>query len=126
MLETGLVGTATTVVNEHNTAKAMQSGSLPVFATPAMVALMEEAACCAIAEDLEAGTTTVGTSLNIAHSAPSPLDREIVATAKLIAIDGRKLTFDVEAADDRGLIGKGTHERFVVNSEKFLAKAQNL
>lgn len=126
MLKTGLVGTATTLVNEHNTAKAMQSGSLPVFATPAMVALMEEAACNAINEHLEAGTTSVGINLNISHDAPSPLDREIVATATLTAIDGRKLTFDVEVADDRGLIGKGTHQRFIVNSEKFLQKAQQL
>lgn len=124
MLTVGLIGTATTLVNEHNTAKAMLSGSLPVFATPAMVALMEEASCNAINEGLDEGTTSVGISLNITHDAPTPLEREIVATATLTAIEGRKLTFELEVADEKGIIGKGTHQRFIVNSEKFLAKAQ--
>lgn len=121
-LKTGIIGTAKTIVNEQNTAKAMKSGALDVFATPCMCALMEEAACSCVNEYLDEGCGTVGISLNITHDRPSAIGDEIIATATLIEIEGRKLTFEVQAKDDDKIIGKGTHERFIINNEKFMAK----
>ncbi|BEU87700.1 thioesterase family protein [Selenomonas sp. TAMA-11512] len=122
-LAAGLVGHAETFVDEENTAESMKSGMLPVFATPAMVALMEEAACAAIAEALRAGETSVGISLSIAHLAATPVGRKVQAEAKLLAVEGRKLTYEIVARDASGEIGKGTHERFLVDVKKFLQKA---
>lgn len=116
------VGNAKTVVSENNIARTMKSGALPVFATPAMCALMEEAACAAVQDALEDGEGTVGISLNISHTRASALGDTIVATATLVAVEGRKLTFEVEAKDSKGTIGKGNHERFVINNEKFMSK----
>lgn len=116
------VGNAKTVVSENNIARTMKSGALPVFATPAMCALMEEAACAAVQDALEDGEGTVGISLNISHTRASALGDTIVATAALVAVEGRKLTFEVEAKDSKGTIGKGNHERFVINNEKFMSK----
>lgn len=124
-LQAGLVGKATTTVTEKNTALAMGSGALPVFATPAMCALMEEAACNTINTCLEPGTGSVGISLNIMHSAPSSIGMVITATAQLTSVEGRKLIFKVEAHDEKGLIGKGSHERFIIDNEKFMAKLLN-
>lgn len=121
-LNLNTVGSASTVVSQNNTAQTMKSGALPVFATPAMCALMEEAACAAVKEALEAGEGTVGISLNISHTRASALEDKITATATLVAIEGRKLTFTVEAKDSKGTIGKGSHERFVINNEKFMSK----
>lgn len=118
----GLTGTASVTASTANSAATMKSGSLAVFATPAMCALMEEAACTAVNAQLEAGSGTVGISLNITHDRATKLGDTVTATAKLTAVDGRKLTFDVSAEDSKGVIGKGTHERFVVNNEKFMAK----
>ncbi len=123
-LQIGLTGTATTTVTQNNTAQSMKSGTLPVFATPAMTALMEEAACNAVNDYLENGMGTVGISLNITHDAPSAIGAKITATAKLTAIDGRKLSFAISAVDGDKLIGKGTHERFIINNEKFMSKLQ--
>lgn len=121
-LKIGIIGTAKTIVNEQNTAKAMKSGALDVFATPCMCALMEEAACSCVNAYLDEGCGTVGISLNITHDRPSAIGDEIVATAILIKIEGRKLTFKVQAKDNDKIIGKGTHERFIINNEKFMAK----
>lgn len=121
-LTTGLTGTATTKVTTANIAATMKSGSLAVFATPAMCALMEEAACAAVNTHLEAGSGTVGISLSITHDRATAMNDTVTATATLTAIDGRKLTFAVSAADSKGTIGKGTHERFIINNEKFMAK----
>lgn len=121
-LELNTIGRASTVVSDNNIAKTMKSGALPVFATPAMCALMEEAACAAVQDVLEAGEGTVGISLNISHTRASALEDTIVATATLVAVEGRKLTFEVEAKDSKGTIGKGSHERFVINNEKFMSK----
>lgn len=121
-LTTDLVGTATTTVTNANIAATMKSGSLAVFATPAMCALMEEAACAAVNAHLDAGAGTVGISLNITHDRATAMNDKVIATAKLTAIDGRKLTFEVSAADSKGLIGKGMHERFIIDNEKFMAK----
>ena len=118
----GLSATSRTTVATEQTAAAMGSGDLPVFATPAMVALMENAAMRAVADALPAGATTVGAALQLSHSKPSGLGAEIAATAELVAVEGRKLTFRVEASDRDGTIGEGTHIRYVVDRERFMAK----
>lgn len=121
-LTPGLIGNAQVKVTEANIAATMKSGSLTVFATPAMCALMEEAACAAVNAHLEAGSGTVGISLNITHDRATAMGDTVTATAKLVEVNGRKLTFEVSAADSKGNIGKGTHERFIINNEKFMAK----
>ncbi len=114
--------TVTELVTENNTAAAVGSGSLAVYATPAMLALMEKAACAAVASLLDEGTTTVGTLLNVNHLSATPAGMEVSATAELISQEGRKFTFRVTASDECGIIGEGTHERFSVLSEKFTDK----
>lgn len=125
-LQAGLSGTATTIVTEKNTAQTMRSGALPVFATPAMCALMEEAACAALVGCLDPGMGSVGVSLSISHNAPTALNGEVTATAQLTSIEGRKLTFNVVARDDHGIIGMGSHERFIIDNEKFMEKLEKL
>lgn len=122
MLEKGVSASCTTTVRVDNTAATMGSGDLAVFATPAMVALMEHAALKAVASSLPEGSTTVGAELNVTHLKPSGLGTEITATAILTEIDGRKLTFNVGARDAGGMIGEGTHVRYIVDRAKFLAK----
>ncbi len=122
MLKSGLSATARTTVTEAATARAMGSGDLEVFATPAMVALMEQAAMEAVAPELPEGATTVGAEMSCTHIRPSALRAGIAATAVLTAVEGRKLTFAVGASDERGIIGEGTHVRFVVDRERFMAK----
>lgn len=121
-LKPGLTGSAETVVRETNTALAMGSGSLYVFATPSMIALMEQAACNAVAACLDEESTSVGTLVNITHNAATGMGKAVTATATLVEVQGRKLVFEVTAADEDKQIGKGTHERFIVNKEKFMAK----
>lgn len=121
-LKPGLTGTAETVVRETNTALAMGSGSLHVFATPGMIALMEQAACNAVAACLDEESTSVGTLVNITHDAATGMGKKVTAAATLTAVKGRKLVFEITAADEDKQIGKGTHERFIVNKEKFMAK----
>lgn len=115
-------GIAKTTVNENNFAATMGSGSLKVFATPAMVALMEASACDCLAGYLEEGETTVGTELNIKHISATPDTMNVTAEAVLTAVNGREFTFEVKAYDECGEIGCGTHKRFLVYSEKFTAK----
>ena len=122
MISAGQTATSTVTVTESNIAKTMKSGSLEVFATPAMCALMEEAAQAAVQPHLEEGEGTVGISLSISHDAPSPMGSTITAKATVTAVEGRKITFNIEASDGVGIIGKGTHERFVINNEKFMTK----
>lgn len=121
-LSVGLKGEAQTTVTLANTAKALGSGLLDVFATPAMVALMEEAAVNSL--QLPAGQSSVGTSLNIKHNAATPLGSSVKAQAELIEIERRRLVFNVEAWDEAGQIGSGRHERFIIDVEPFLAKTQ--
>lgn len=123
-MEIGSISKAVALVTQSATAISVRSGSLPVFATPAMAALMEEAACACTAPFLKGDETTVGISLSIRHTAATPVGMNVYAQARLTAVDGRKLTFDVCAWDDAGEIGSGTHERVIVSGEKFLAKAQ--
>lgn len=119
----GLKYTSETVVCLSNTAAAIGSGVLDVFATPAMIALMENAAANAAAAVLPAGSTTVGTLVNVVHTRATPVGGKVAATAVLKETDGRRLVFDVSASDDDGPIGNGLHERFIVDSAKFMAKA---
>ena len=123
MLEAGITGTSTVTVNEANTAKTMGSGTLDVFATPAMIALMEKTCWESVAAQLEEGSGTVGTLLEIRHNAPTPVGMEVRCESKLLEVDGRRLVFEVKAYDAKGLIGEGRHERFIINNEKFQAKA---
>ena len=118
----GLTYTSTTTVNQNNTANALGSGDMDVFATPAMVALMENAAMNAVAPHLEAGQTTVGTEISTSHIKASALGATITATAVLTVVEGRKLTFEVIAHEGENIIGEGSHTRFIVDRERFLAK----
>ena len=118
----GLTYTSTTVVNNNNTAKALGSGDMDVFATPAMVALMENAAMNAVAPHLEEGQTTVGTQISTSHIKASALGATITATAVLAAVDGRSLTFEITARDGENIIGEGVHTRFIIDRERFLSK----
>ena len=122
-LKVGLKNSAELTVKESDTAKEMGSGSLKVLATPTMLCLMEKAAADLAEENLPQEMTSVGILLNVKHTAPTPVGMKIYAEATLAEIDERKLKFEVAAFDERGEIGRGTHERFIVNREKFQAKA---
>jgi fluoroacetyl-CoA thioesterase len=122
IMNIGLKGHAETVVDKTNTAATIGSGNLEVFATPHMIALMECASLSSVAPELEEGMSTVGTHLDVSHDAATPLGMKVWADSELVEIDGRRLVFDVKAYDECGLIGQGKHERFIVKSEKFLAK----
>ncbi|MET3617969.1 putative thioesterase [Peptoniphilus olsenii] len=124
-MKIGIKKTKTLKVNKDNTAEKLKSGTLAVFATPAMIALIEETAWTSVAPYLENGQATVGTNLNIAHISATPLDMEIKCETELIEIDKRKLVFDAKVYDEKGLIGEGTHERFIIDSDKFLQKAES-
>lgn len=121
-MEKGLSFTATMRVMAEVTAEYIGSGDLAVLATPAMCALMENAAMMAVATKLEEGQTTVGTALNIEHSRATKVGDIITATAVLTEVNGRELKFNIAARDEKGIIGEGTHTRFIVNREKFMAK----
>lgn len=123
MLETGIKGTKEITVTNELTAKTMKSGTLDVFATPAMIALMEEVAYKSVAPELEEGCGTVGTMMNIKHVAATPVGMKVTCETELVKVDGRALTFSVKAYDECGLIGEGEHERFIVDDAKFQSKA---
>jgi len=123
-MEVGKIATAQVAVTEKNTAKAVGSGNLNVFATPMMIALMEQAACECLADDLTATQSSVGTQINVAHTAASPIGETIIATATIDQIDDRKVLFTVSARDSKNEIGKGTHERFVIDAERFMSKLE--
>ena len=119
----GTMHEVSTTVTTDVTAAKIKSGSLEVLATPYMVALMEQAASELCDKFVPEGISTVGTALNISHLAPTPVGGNVRAIATLIDFDGRKASFNVEAYDDFGLIGKGTHERFTIKIESFMKKA---
>lgn len=121
----GIKHTVTETVTKDNTADKVGSGLLPVYATPSMIALMERCASECVAPYLEEGKASVGTMLNIKHVAASPIGIKITCNATLTEIDGRRLVFALEAFDEKGLIGEGTHERFVIDTERFMAKCQS-
>ena len=119
----GMKGQAFTDVERADTAKEVGSGDLLVYATPCMAALMEGAACEAIADALKDTETTVGTMLNIEHIAATPVGLEVRAEAAVINVEGKVITFEVTAYDEIGEIGRGIHKRVIVNAQKFLDKA---
>lgn len=121
----GTKAEVSTLVEREDTAKEVGSGDLLVYATPCMVALMEGAACEAIAPCLADTQTTVGTALNIEHISATPVGLEVRAVAEVTAVEGKVITFAVTAFDETGEIGHGTHKRVVINSQKFLEKAYN-
>lgn len=121
----GMKGEVSTLVEREDTAKEVGSGDLLVYATPCMVALMEGAACEAISEALSDTQTTVGTGLNIEHLSATPVGLEVRAEAEVTQVNGKVITFAVRAFDEAGEIGKGTHTRVLVNSQKFLEKTYN-
>ena len=125
MLKEGLEYSSEVVVTKANCASAVGSGGLDVFATPSMVALMENAAMKCVAQYLPEGSSTVGAEINTTHIKPSALGATIKAVARLTAVEGRKLTFDVAAYDGEDCIGKGTHVRFIIDIERFISKLKS-
>ena len=123
-METGIIGQEELIVNEMNTAEALGSGSLAVFATPAMIALMEKTARLSVAPFLEDGQSTVGTLVNVKHLSASPVGMKITCRTELKEIDRRRLVFHVECSDEAGSIGEGEHERFIIDEAKFMAKTE--
>jgi predicted thioesterase len=122
MLKPGIKGEAAITVTHHTTAKTMKSGSLDVFATPAMIALMEQTCAESVVDYLNNNQTTVGTQINIKHISATPLGATVRCESLLTEVDNRRLVFEVRAYDDAGEIGSGTHERFIVYSETFMEK----
>lgn len=123
LIEIGMKGQADMLCEREDTALEVGSGSLLVYATPCMAAMMEAAACEAIARGLADGETTVGIELNIKHLSATPVGLEVRAEAEVTAVEGNIISFDLRAYDEAGLIGEGTHKRAVVNSQRFLEKA---
>lgn len=122
-METGIKNVIELTVTHDKTAAAVGSGTLEVFATPAMIALIEETAWKSVTPYLEKGQATVGTRLDISHIAPTPLGMAVRCETELSEVDGRCLKFKANVYDEKGLIGTGVHERFIVDAEKFQAKA---
>ncbi len=125
MLETGTSYELTFPVTDDLTALAVGSGTLPVLATPVLAAKLEECAWRAAAPFLEKGSSTVGTRLELNHTSPTPVGMTVVCRAELTAAEGRSLTFRVTASDSAGPVGEGTHQRAVIQVERFLTKAKN-
>jgi predicted thioesterase len=123
-LKPGARAEASETVNGQNTARFLGSGVLDVYATPAMIALREKAAVQTMASLLPEECSTVGINVNIKHAAASPVGANIRAEALLTGLDGRRLSFEVRAWDDKGLIGEGLHERFIIEKKKFMEKAE--
>ena len=121
-IEIGIQGHAETLVEKEDTAQAVGSGELLVYATPCMAALMEGAACESIAPFLAGDESSVGTRMELTHSSATPVGMQVRAESVVTAVDGRKVTFEITAYDEAGEIGSGTHTRVVVNSQKFLEK----
>ncbi len=124
MLTVGIRGEQSQLVTPENTAKTMGSGTLDVFATPALVALAEKTCWMSVAPELEEGCGTVGTRLELDHSAPTPVGMTVTCESELTAVEGRKLVFRVTLHDEKGPVGGGVHERFIINDAKFAAKAE--
>lgn len=124
-LQTGIKGQQVVTVTEEMTAQAFGSGELPVLATPKMIALMENTAYKSVAPYLEEGQGTVGTLMDVKHTAATPVGGTVTVETELVEIDRKRLVFHVKAADNAGPIGEGTHERFIITNDRFLAKAQS-
>jgi predicted thioesterase len=122
LIKPGIEAEKHEAITDKNTAAAWGSGGLAVYATPAMIALMEGAAFSTVEKLLPEGWSTVGTELNVRHISATPLDMKVYAKAELLNINGRALSFRIEAFDEAGKIGEGTHSRFIIDVEKFLTK----
>ena len=125
MINIGIIGEAKDMVNENNIAKTLRSGELNVYATPSMIALMEEAAYKSIQSELEQGKGSVGTLMNVKHLSSTPIGMEVIAKSELIEVDRRRLVFKVEAFDECGKFGEGIHERFIIDNEDFQKRTDN-
>lgn len=125
MIELGIKGRQETTVTAVNIATNVGSGKVMVFATPMMISLIEKAAVLSIEPYLEPGQSSVGTHINVSHCSATPLGMTVWAETEVTEIDRRRVTFSVKAYDERGLIGEGTHERFIIDIEKFQAKAES-
>lgn len=121
-IEIGMTGSAAALVEREDTAQTVGSGDLLVYATPCMVALMEGAACDAIASELAAGESSVGVSIQVSHTSATPVGMEVRAEAKVTEVEGRKISFEITAYDEAGEIGNATHQRVIVKAERFLEK----
>ncbi len=123
MLQAGLKHSKRILVSDENTAAAVGSGELPVFATPMLLALAEACCCESLSGLLDEGMTSVGTAVELRHTAATPVGLSVVCESELTAVDGRRLVFRVSMRDDCGEVGCGTHERFVVAKDRFMEKA---
>ena len=123
MLTEGIKNHGELIVTMDETAATAGSGGQPVFSTPHMIGLMEKTAWASVEPFMKEGQTTVGTHLNVSHLSASPIGAHISCESELIEIDRRRLVFKVAAYDDAGLIGEGTHERFIIDIEKFMERA---
>jgi len=123
-LKAGMLGEARTKVTEENTALKFGSGTVRVFATPAMIGLMEKASINCVESYLPDGFSSVGTKVDIKHLAPTPVGMEVAAEAELVEVDGKKLKFSVKAYDGREKIGEGMHNRYIIRLEEFLKRAE--
>jgi len=121
-MEIGLRNKQDLVVDKSHSAAHMGSGTLEVFATPSMIALMENTCMHCVAPYLEAGASTVGTLINVKHLSATPVGDTVTCSCELLEIDRKRLVFSVQASDSVGLIGEGIHERFVVNIDRFMQK----
>ena len=124
MVQTGIKGRCEDSVRAENTASHIGSGTAKVLSTPSMIALMEKTCRTSVKPYLEEGQETVGTRVDISHESASPVGMKIWCDSTLVEIDRRRLTFRVEAYDEKGLIGQGTHERFIIDEKRFQEKAQ--
>ena len=123
-LKIGIKNSKEMIVTKELCADAWGSGGLQVYATPAMIALMEQTAWASVEPCMEEGRSTVGTKLDVSHLSASPVGSRITSESEIIEIDGRRLIFRVRASDDAGLIGDGLHERFIINVDKFMARTE--
>ena len=123
-MEKGIKNSKTITVTADKTAETMGSGTLPVFATPAMVALMENTAAESVEALLGEGNTSVGTMINVKHLAADPVGVEVTCESELVEVDGRKLVFEIKVFDREGTVGEAYHERFVIDKTRFMDKVQ--
>ena len=124
-IEVGIKGRKEYTVTKELTAAAVGSGLLEVYGTPYMIALMEETCHTSVGEFLQEGQGTVGISLNIKHTAATPVGMKVWCESELVEVDGKRLVFEVKAFDEAGPIGEGEHQRFIIENERFLEKTNN-
>ena len=122
MIDKGIKNSVKIKVTDNDTARSAGSGDLEVFSTPKMIALMEEASYKCIEPYLDEGASSVGTLMNVKHLSATPVGMEVTAECEVCEVDGRRVVFSVKAYDEKGLIGEGTHERFIIYKDKFIAK----